>query len=111
GTHERVTQEPREVSMPRASGTIDASNTSSIEQRDVGVPHMSDDAGELVRRTPPSKARHRGTDLLEGTMTETPSSNTISTKLERIAKLAKEPPKAPLTTLAHYIDVTWLREA
>jgi group II intron reverse transcriptase/maturase len=44
-------------------------------------------------------------------MTETPSSNLISTKLERIAKLAKEIPNAPLTTLAHYIDVDWLREA
>ncbi len=44
-------------------------------------------------------------------MTETPSSNLISTKLERIAKQVKEIPDAPLTTLAHYIDVDWLREA
>ena len=48
--------------------------------------------------------------LLEGTMTETQSSNLISTKLERIAKLVKEI-DAPLTTLAHNIDVDWLREA
>ena len=43
-------------------------------------------------------------------MTETQSSNLISTKLERIAKLVKEI-DAPLTTLAHNIDVDWLREA
>jgi group II intron reverse transcriptase/maturase len=44
-------------------------------------------------------------------MGETPSSPTISTKLERIAKLAREMPDRPLTTLAHHIDIDWLREA
>jgi RNA-directed DNA polymerase len=44
-------------------------------------------------------------------MAETPSSTTVSTKLERIAKLAREAPQAALTTLAHHIDVDWLREA
>jgi RNA-directed DNA polymerase len=44
-------------------------------------------------------------------MGETQSSLTISTKLERIAKLAKEKPGVALTTLAHHIDVDWLREA
>jgi RNA-directed DNA polymerase len=50
-------------------------------------------------------------DLLEGTMTETQSSTNISTRLERIAQLAKEKPNIALTTLAHHIDVAWLREA
>jgi group II intron reverse transcriptase/maturase len=44
-------------------------------------------------------------------MAETPSSITVSTKLERIAKLAREAPQAALTTLAHNIDIDWLREA
>jgi RNA-directed DNA polymerase len=44
-------------------------------------------------------------------MTETSSSQDISTKLERIAKLAREIRGASLTTLAHHIDVDWLREA
>lgn len=44
-------------------------------------------------------------------MAETQSSITVSTKLERIAKLAKERPNVALTTLAHHIDVEWLREA
>jgi group II intron reverse transcriptase/maturase len=44
-------------------------------------------------------------------MTETSSSKHISTKLERIAKLAREAPTMALTTLAHHIDVAWLHEA
>lgn len=44
-------------------------------------------------------------------MNETPGSPIISTKLERIAKLAKSAPSMPITTLAHHIDVEWLREA
>jgi RNA-directed DNA polymerase len=44
-------------------------------------------------------------------MTGTLGSNDISTKLVRIATLAKSSPGMPLTTLAHHIDVNWLREA
>jgi hypothetical protein len=42
---------------------------------------------------------------------ETPGSKSISTTLERIAKLAKETPGLALTTLAHHIDIDWMREA
>ena len=35
----------------------------------------------------------------------------VSTKLQRIAQLAKEDPKRALTTLAHHIDIEFLREA
>lgn len=48
---------------------------------------------------------------MEGKMTETSSSTTVSTRLERIAKLAREAPDMALTTLAHHIDVEWLHEA
>jgi len=41
----------------------------------------------------------------------TQGSTTISTKLERIAKLAREAPGMAFTTLAHHIDIDWLREA
>lgn len=44
-------------------------------------------------------------------MAETQGSTTVSTKLERIAKLAKDRPNVALTTLAHHIDLDWLREA
>ena len=71
----------------------------------------SDEAGEPTRGTPPSKGRCRESEPSEGTMEETSNSQTVSTKLERIAKLAREMPEAPLKTLAHHIDVDWLREA
>jgi group II intron reverse transcriptase/maturase len=44
-------------------------------------------------------------------MGETESSRTISTKIDRIVELAKKYPDSPFTTLAHHIDLEWLREA
>ena len=44
-------------------------------------------------------------------MAETPSSKTVSTKLERIAELAKQMRGVALTSLSHHIDMDWLREA
>jgi RNA-directed DNA polymerase len=44
---------------------------------------------------------------MEGTSGSTP----ISTKLERIATLSRQLRDQPLTTLAHHIDLEWLREA
>jgi len=44
-------------------------------------------------------------------MMVTSNTNNVSTKLERIAKLARQMPQAGLTPLAHHIDVNWLREA
>src|SRR5215813_6048799 len=44
-------------------------------------------------------------------MSETQGSTNISPRLTRIAKLAKDKPGVPLWTLAHHIDVNWLREA
>lgn len=44
-------------------------------------------------------------------MKETSSSESVSTKLQRIAKLAQRMRAKPLTTLSHHIDLAWLREA
>lgn len=44
-------------------------------------------------------------------MTETSGSEIISTKLEQIANMAKAMPGVAITTLAHHIDVDWMREA
>ena len=44
-------------------------------------------------------------------MVESSSSKTVSTKLERIAKLAKQMPGVPLSTLSHHIGIDWLHEA
>jgi retron-type reverse transcriptase len=40
-----------------------------------------------------------------------PSPDTVSTKRERIAKLAREAPDMAFTSLSHHIDIDWLREA
>lgn len=44
-------------------------------------------------------------------MAGTPSSVSISTKQERIAKLAREAPAMAFTSLSHHVDLAWLREA
>jgi len=44
-------------------------------------------------------------------MTGTESLQVVSTRQERIAELARRYRKSPFTTLAHHIDVEWLREA
>jgi RNA-directed DNA polymerase len=44
-------------------------------------------------------------------MDETSDSTTVSTRTERIAKLAKQAPGMVMKTLAHHMDETWLREA
>jgi RNA-directed DNA polymerase len=42
---------------------------------------------------------------------EMPSSGTVSTKLERIAKLAREAPDMAFTSLSHHLDYSWMEEA
>jgi RNA-directed DNA polymerase len=44
-------------------------------------------------------------------MAETPDLDTISTKRQRIAKLAREAPGMAFKTLAHHIDIDWMKEA
>jgi hypothetical protein len=51
------------------------------------------------------------TFLLEGNMGDTSRSQTISTELQRIAKQAASYPEMVFSTLAHLIDVDFLREA
>ena len=48
---------------------------------------------------------------MKGKKVEMPSSETVSTKLQRIAKLAREAPDLAFTSLSHLIDIEWLREA
>jgi RNA-directed DNA polymerase len=44
-------------------------------------------------------------------MKETLGSRSISTRLGRIAELARNAPEMAFTTLAHHIDMEWMREA
>lgn len=44
-------------------------------------------------------------------MNETSDSEIVSTKIARIAKLAQQAPDMVIRTLAHHVDMSWLREA
>ena len=50
-------------------------------------------------------------ELAEGQMTGTSDSGIISTRQGEIAELAGRDPKLVLNTLAHRIDIAWMREA
>lgn len=68
--------------------------------------------GNQLKGTPRSKGRRRIMEPLEGKTVGTSSLKiSVSTKLERIAVLAKKSPGMALNTLAHHIDIDWLREA
>ena len=69
------------------------------------------EAGELAREDPVEGSGTSSNKPLEGNMPETPKSETVSTKQQRIATLAKQSPQMAFTSLAHYIDLDWLREA
>lgn len=47
----------------------------------------------------------------EGKMEGIPSPQTVSTKQDRIAELARRMPDKQLTSVSHYIDIEWLTEA
>ncbi len=51
------------------------------------------------------------TELLEGKITGSLNSDTVSTRLQRIADLAREAPERAFLSLAHHIDVEFLHEA
>src|SRR5207244_2412073 len=67
--------------------------------------------GNLSEGTQSSKGRRRSKEPFGGKMVEISDSEVISTRAERIAKLAKQAPSMVIKTLAHHLDVTWLREA
>ena len=69
------------------------------------------EAGEPTRGTPRREEGRRDTELLEGKTTEPLTSDTVSTRLQRIAELAREDPKRAFRSLAHHIDLEFLQEA
>lgn len=73
--------------------------------------HSIDDAGEPTRGTLRREGEHRVTEPLEGQATGTPVSDPVSTKLQRIAELAREAPEREFLSLAHHIDLEFLKEA
>jgi RNA-directed DNA polymerase len=79
--------------------------------RDVGASRNTNETGEPGRRDPAEGRGRHDEESRERTMPETLSSISISTKLAWIAELAERKRSSALTTLAHHLDETWLREA
>lgn len=77
----------------------------------VGASHSTEEAGEPTWRDPVEGRGRRITDLSRGKMTDRPRSEDISTRQRKIAELAQQAPELSFTTLAHHIDIDWLREA
>lgn len=69
------------------------------------------EAGELAQRTPWRDARRHVMEPLKGKRSEMSSSESVSTKQQRIAELARQMPEAKLWSLSRFIDVDWLKEA
>ena len=67
--------------------------------------------GHQPQGTQPRERGAGGSEPQEGNVTRIPSREDTSTKLLRIAKLAKEGPGIAFTSLAHHIDLAFLREA
>jgi reverse transcriptase-like protein len=75
------------------------------------VPRSTDEAGIAARAILPREggagSRNRTKERQEGMQ----SPDTVSTKLERIATVAKQMRGKVLTSLSHHIDMEWMREA
>ncbi len=67
--------------------------------------------GNSPQGDPDEGRGHRGIEPSKGKMGETSSSESVSTKLQRIAGLAKQSPGMGFTSLAYLIDMDWLGEA
>jgi group II intron reverse transcriptase/maturase len=67
--------------------------------------------GNRSRRDPEERRERRNVEPSGGKMSETSDSEIVSTKTERIVKLARQAPDMVIKTLAHHMDMAWLREA
>ena len=75
------------------------------------MPRSTIEAGEPTRGDPVEGRGHRDREPREGTTPGTPNPETVSSKLSRIAMLARRAEGRAFTSLAHFIDIDWLREA
>jgi RNA-directed DNA polymerase len=92
----------RRAKATKRSGTSDEkSETPVVPTKPENSPHEDPVEGRGVRITEPN----------EGTMAEALNSGTVTTRLERIAELARKHPERVFMSLHHVIDVDWLREA
>jgi len=95
------------------SGTVKAKDNEAPRDGRPGVAE-SRTTREAGTPTPGDPVEGRGRRDMEpsgGKITRPQTLGTISTKLARIAELAREDRSRSFRSLAHYIDIEWLREA
>lgn len=80
-------------------------------RREVVVARSSVEAGERASKDPVERRGDRSTEPQTGTTTGMSDSELVSTRRLRIAQLAREAPDRGLTSLAHHLDLAWMREA
>src|SRR6266699_1369935 len=103
---------PQERTSSARQGPLREGNEARREGRSgVGALRCTGEAGEHAPADPVEGRECRVREPEEGKMTGTPSPDTISTRLHRIAMLAREMPGVALRTLAQHIDMECLREA
>jgi hypothetical protein len=67
--------------------------------------------GNQTLRVPEEGRGRQGMEPVEGKMARTSDLGSVSTRLHRIAELARKAPEMVIVTLAHHIDVAWMYEA
>jgi hypothetical protein len=67
--------------------------------------------GNRLQRDPAEGRGRRDEEPTGGKMPERFSSGSVSTRLRRIAEVARKTPAMVITTLAHHIDTAWMYEA
>jgi len=77
----------------------------------IGASDSTVEAGELSPEDPVEESGCRIKELFEGNMASTSKLGTVSTRQERIARLAKQSRTMSFTSLAYFIDMDWLKEA
>jgi len=80
-------------------------------QQGVGAARSSEEAGEPTRRDPVEGRGCRAAESSKGKTKGISSPVGVSTKLRRIAELARRAPSMVLTSLSHHFDVEFLKVA
>ncbi len=79
--------------------------------QEVGASHSTCEAGERTRADPVEGRASQMMEPLEGNMAGAQEPGAVSTKQQRIAQLGARYPSRAFTSLAHVMDLEWLREA
>ena len=77
----------------------------------VGASRSTGEVGDPLRGDPAEGRGCRIMEPLRGNTMSVPKLTSVSTKQQRIAMLARQGPQMAFTSLAHHIDIEWLREA